>query len=372
MKKYFILAAIAITALASCTKDEPAQQDEQKITFATPVVGSLTRADNYVAGEIGTNYDKSEKFTVYGWYCTENSFDPNKCQMYMNGISTHHDATINVDSDEGTQGAWVPDYIYYWPKNGKLTFSAFSPSYASNHVEGLAFDAKTGFTFKEFTTQDDVTTHYDLLYSSRAYNKSTSLGEINTMYDGVDIQFHHALSSIVVNVKADKAYPTGTIAVNEIWFENVYCTADFKENLKTGTETTSSQTAEWSNWSNEKTVTIGNTAITDLRDGTPVKFGSALLIPQAYNHTTDKEVTLKVKYTIKNGDNTTIEQIAEFKLYTNSASYLGSVNGGTATTILNWAKGYRYTYNIAIGLDQIYFAPSVDAWGEVTIAPPQA
>ena len=124
MKKLFFIAAIASAALVSCTKNEVAQvADQDQITFATPVVGNLTK----VAGEIGTNYDKNEKFVVYGWYCEEDSFDPATASVYMNGVTVKHNGDINATVDAGDQGAWEPVTTFYWPKNGKLTFSAYSP-----------------------------------------------------------------------------------------------------------------------------------------------------------------------------------------------------------------------------------------------------
>ena len=34
-----------------------------------------------------------------------------------------------------------------------------------------------------------------------------------------------------------------------------------------------------------------------------------------------------------------------------------------------WEMGKRYTYNIVIGLDEIYFAPSVANWTDVAVNP---
>lgn len=359
MKKLFLLAAAALTVFAACTKNEVVPTPDQKITFSSPVVGATTKA---VTGVIGTDYDASESFSVYAYYCTDDEFDADNCSLYMNSVTASYNASIN-DATTGT-GAWEPKYTYYWPKNGKLTFSAFSPSEIKNIV---TCDAATGLEIEGFTVSTNVNEQIDLLYSNRAYNKSTSEVGDNSTYDGVDIVFNHALSAIKINVSNDKQYTNqaGTtvypITIDKIWFENVNCTANFAENLEEGYVATPDKAA-WSDWSNTKNITIPveekvvpTTSVTQY--GT-----TALLIPQAFTND-GNEIILHVNYTITNGDGTTIAQTAEFKLDTNN--YTGSVNGGAATTIDQWTKGYQYTYNLVFGLKTIYFAPSVNVWGTV-------
>ena len=361
MKKLFFIAAIASAALVSCTKNEvaPIAQD-QEITFATPVVGNLTK----VAGEIGTNYDKNEKFVVFGWYCEEDSFNPANASVYMNAVTVQHNGDINASVDAGDQGAWEPVTTFYWPKNGKLTFSAYSPLDATSHCTAVDCDKTTGLHLTDFTVQLDPAYQYDLLYSDRAYNKTTSNGEMNAMYDGVDSQFRHALSSIHVNVKNDKTYPAGTITVNKIELQNVYCTADFKENLTSGTESESATSSAWEAFDNEQTVVLGQTNQEVVYD--KAKYGTtALLIPQTFAHST-KTVSLYVEYTIKNEDGSVLPQKATFKLN----EYTGTIGGVDAGLLTQWTKGYRYTYNLTFGLTEVYFAPSVETWKDVDVVFP--
>lgn len=363
MKKLFFIAAMAGAALVSCTKNEiaPSATEQNEITFATPVVGSMTKA---VTGEIGTTYDKNESFVVYGWYCTEDSFNPANASLYMNGLKVSHASGINADTDTGDQGAWKTEHTYYWPKNGKLTFSAFSPY--GVEAKTVSCDVTTGLALSEFTVKDSPADQYDLLYSDRAYNKTTSIGQVNPIYDGVDIQFRHALSSIHVKVKTDMTYPVGTITVNKIELQNVYCTADFKENLEYGTETESYTKAAWSAHYNSKVITIGSTAQEVVYDA--AKYGTtALLIPQEFDHNTDGIVTLKVDYTIKNGDGTTLSQYASFKLN----EYSGKIGGNDIGLVSQWVKGYRYTYNLTIGLTEVYFAPAVEEWKDMEVVLPK-
>lgn len=365
MKKLFFIAAFAGVALASCTKNEVTPAAEQQITFATPVVGTLTKA--YVPGEIGAAYDKNEKFIAYGWYSEAESFDPNTASLYIDGTVVSHDPNINIDADAGTQGAWLPATTFYWPKNGKLTFSAYSPADAKDHAAAVNCDVTTGLRLGDFTVQATPAAQYDLLYSDRAYNKTTSVGEVNPTYDGVDIQFRHALSSIHVTVKNDMTYPPHTITVNKIELQNVYNTATFSENLENGTEFDSSVTAAWSGHKNPQTVVLGDNDQEVVFD--KAKYGTtSILIPQVFAHgETDGTVSLYVEYTIKNENGTTLKQNATFEL----DDYSGVYNGTDTGLISQWVKGYRYTYNLTFGLTKVYFAPSVTPWTDITVDLPQ-
>lgn len=365
MKKLFFIAAIAGVALASCTKNEVTPAAEQQITFATPVVGTLTKA---VTGEIGAAYDKNEKFIAYGWYSEAESFDPATASLYIDGVTVHHDPTLNVESDQGEEGAWLPATTFYWPKNGKLTFSAYSPADAKDHAAAVNCDVTTGLRLGDFTVQAAPADQYDLLYSDRAYNKTTSVGEVNTTYDGVDLQFRHALSSIHVTVKNDMTYPDNTITINKIELQNVYNTATFSENLETGTELNSSATAAWSGHKNLQTVVLGDSNQEVVFD--KAKYGTtAILIPQVFDHgTTGGKVSLYVEYTIKNQNGTTLKQRNTFEL----DDYSGVYDDGTVDSLTpQWVKGYRYTYNLTFGLTKVYFAPSVTPWTDITVDLPQ-
>lgn len=362
MKKFLFIAAIAGAALVSCTKNEVAQvAADQEITF-TPVVGSLTKA---VTGEIGTSYDKNEDFIVYGWYCENDAFNPANASVYMNGVTVSHDPSINNSTDEGAEGAWKPATTFYWPKNGRLTFSAYSPADAASHAAAVNCDVTTGLRLGDFTVQYAPANQYDLLYSDRAYNKTSSVGATNAEYDGVDIQFRHALSSIHVNVKTDMTYPAGTITVNKIELQNVWCTATFNENLTTGTEAESATSAAWTGHKNSQTIVLGDTDVAVVYD--KAKYGTtSILIPQLFAHYATDYVSLYVEYTIKNGDGSTLPQKATFRLN----EYAGTIGGVDTGLISQWTKGYRYTYNLTFGLTEVYFAPSVEAWKDVDVVFP--
>ena len=115
MKKYLILAAAAIVAMAACSKT---QLDESSI----PDMPVTFQATNYVtqtkAGEVSVLND----FTAF------------KCKAYLHAEGIDLDANGNVNGTSfqnffGTDGEtiswnstakeWAPSHTYYWPKGAK-------------------------------------------------------------------------------------------------------------------------------------------------------------------------------------------------------------------------------------------------------------
>ena len=382
MKKLFFIAALAGAALVSCTKNEvaPVVAEQSEITFM-PVVGNVTKAP--VAGELGEDYSDAESFIVNAWYQADNvsaTFDPTKdVSVYMNKVTAKFKSG-NVDNvSSGEAGAWFPyngDYVsYFWPKNGHLTFSAYSPAETSGTT---AFDQTSGLTITDFSVQSDITKQYDLLFSDRTYAKksSTATSASSSKYDGVDIKFNHALSSIVVKAKTAANYGTNAITIKDVKFINVYSKGTFKENLTTGTET-ESNSAKWVAQSTETeydlyapTTNISLTETYQELNTSGATNPDCILLPQPFNHTaTSNQVTLVVNYTIKNGDGTSIDQVATFPLH--AKAYEGDLNGDDDTddagedAITSWEMGKRYTYNLTFTLETVYFAPKVDVWTPV-------
>ena len=130
MKKNLFLAALAGVALVGCAKNEVAQvtdDSQREITFAAPVVAPVTKAD-YVTNTSISTTPTGFTFSVWGWYC-EGTFASSSAQFYMgldsdSGVAVTYDSTIDDGTTTGS-GASKPDTSYYWPKNGKHSFSAY-------------------------------------------------------------------------------------------------------------------------------------------------------------------------------------------------------------------------------------------------------
>lgn len=351
MKKVLLFAAAASVAFTSCVKDEPAgiTASDSKISFEAPAVSGITRA---VVGEIASPYPTDENFSVYARYFS------GTYSTFAQGTRFMDDEETAFNAANGEKGGWDTEtaggQAYYWPKNGTLTFAAYSPSRAADDCS-VSWDAQ-GFTFENFTVQQNPAAHYDLMFSERSYDRTSSTG--GTTYDGVDINFKHALSSIVFKVKTMENYAEDnhTITVTGITLKNAYETGTFKQGLAdNGTATTTA--AAWSGQTSEnnagysvltKDEVVASTTATKLVNVTPL-----IILPQATTHDANN-IEIAVNYTIDN-KTSVIEQSATIDV------------SSEAYDLDAFELGKRYTFTLIFGLDKIYFSPEVEDWVDVTV-----
>ena len=384
MKRFFFIAAIAGAALVSCTKNEvaPSVNEQQEISFAAPVISPSTKV-----AEVANDYSRDLTFSVWAHYydkTEDNSVYTTfaEGEVYMNEVVVEHDATIAGWKNKTT--------TYYWPKNGSLTFIAYSPSEGED--EDYADVDANGIKFTNYvvgTPEDQV----DLLFSERAYNR-TSVDRTTdeaAPYAGVQINFKHALSSILFRVKAHEEYPGTTLTVKKIEVLNAYSTGDFTQGLADQNGATTGQkvtidgvetqtAAAWSGhdaetpyiaYENKTGIVLSHTNAVYVHNSAAKATDNTtdlILLPQDLKHTTTtKDVTIKVTYTLQNTDMTApIEQVAEVSLATGNAG--GYFTDGT-DSISAWEMGKKYTYTIEVGLNEIYFDPRVEAWTPVEVKP---
>lgn len=361
MKKVLLLAAAAGFVLSGCVKNEPADTigtSSAKITFEAPAVGATTRA---VAGEIDNSeaYPENETFNVWGWYHAENytTFgDANNA--WANYMTQTGGEPITVAKEGNT---WAPATDYFWPKTGKLTFAAYSPADAA----GTYTHTAQGLQIAGFTVPA-VGAQYDLMYSDRAYNRTSSDknytgSQTMNPYDGVDIVFHHALSSIVFKTGTKEDYSTDAdidFKIKSITIKNVYGAGDFNETLTDGNGSTT-RTPAWTATGDanvEYVAFSGNFAVPE--DGAtytePTGAADLILLPQSFEQNTNAVV--EVVYTYATAASGEIKDTKTIQL-------------NTLTDATVWKPNKRYTYRIIFGLDKITFAPIVEDWEDVTVTP---
>lgn len=366
MKRFLFLSALASVALAGCVNDETmevtSKASDQKITFNAPVVSGLTRA---VAGEQpGTTkkYDTNEKFRVYAQWDKDSEFNSwitannDNQAIYMSDIEVAYDKNVNGWSSDAVEGGSV----YYWPKTGALTFAAYSPSDVSNFVHSYS---EAGLSVTDFTVKAATADQYDFMYSSRSKNRTASTG--GTSYSGVDINFKHALSSIKFKVAKADEYTGTTIRVKQVTILNAYSQGDFAES-KSATE------ASWTghalpvdyavkdNADNQELTT--KTAV-DLKDANDV-----ILLPQVFKHESGGNVSIKVDYSIQNGNGPELAQTKTLPLVVTEGDENRYYTDKNGNGISEWEMGKRYIYTITIGLEKIYFSPEVAEWVDVEVS----
>lgn len=351
MKKIVFMAIAVSMTITGCVKNEKLNggaAENLKIGFEAPAVSGITRG-SIVAGEISTPYPQAEHFTVFALYFDGNYTAFADGKLYMDDAETAYNADDNTWDTETAGGQ-----AYYWPNNGTLTFGAYSPSGAADDCT-VAWGA-TGFTFTNFTVKTNPAEHYDLMFSERSYDRTSSTGGTTT-YNGVDINFKHALSSVVYKVKASEEYANHTITVTSIKLINAYQKGTFNQNLA-DTNAAVTESAAWSGQDNENTA--GYEAVTTEQPltTTAVSLNSPnpiIILPQQLAHAGANNVSLDVTYTIDN-DTAVVEQHSTI-----------DISDGYGLT--EFEMGKRYIFTLQFGLDKITFSPEVEAWADQTVTP---
>lgn len=300
-----MVSAVAMLAglLASCTKDSASNEAPLEVGFANPVVetgrtkalsDAATKAlsdaaTKAVAGEIPATYSIKEDFRVWSWYSTNtlsrldattNGSTANGTYFFENIKAFHTGSSLDFTE------YWRLTPAYYWPKAGYLSFHAVSPAdFASycNPASGDKFEhnwgssAAPGLKLYGYTVEDDPTKQIDLMYSDFVFNKRRSdyndnnpyddkegddkEGDDNTkyVYNGVNVLFHHAQSSVHFKVGLDRDYEIvgGRIRLflKKLEVLYPYKKADFSENRKPDNlknEYASGSGPVWSNQQTEK------------------------------------------------------------------------------------------------------------------------
>lgn len=345
MKKLFFMTAVVGLALTSCSQEELSAPvaENNEITFAAPLVGKNTRA----VTEVGTEYDKNATFGVWAKYNTTTPTSWTAGDFYI-GTAADHGVQASYKAAVNGWGFATP---YYWPKNGNLSFIAYSPYTAA--VSATASVTGQGIQFTDYTVGDAA--DVDLLFSEVARNKTKA--DVNTVapWSGIDIAFKHALSSVRFAVKTKETYTGTTIKVKNINVLNAYSVADFNQGLaNTADAVTAPANACWDNYETERTydaftgdITVGATALY-VHNGTASATANKtdlILLPQPLQD--GNQVKVQVEYTITSPNGNTFDQVTELPL--------------TGT----WKRGTRYTYTVVFGLDEIYLDPTVEAWDDV-------
>ena len=385
MKKSLVLVAVASVALASCVNDvaELAQNNEQTslITFDTPVLynnsvgsradGDVTTGDGttgdvttggdvavHSSNEIDDAYPKTESFKVYG-LAHEGDFsswtvggEGNTNELLFNGTEVSYNQGLN---------GWSPATPVAWPFYKKCTFAAYSPASASTSAASVAYGVN-GLTITDYTNPT-YGSQVDLMYTDRAYNRTTSY-HVTSSYNGVPLTFKHALSSIHFALVASDA----GIILKNITISGFYNKATFTEGITNNSPYTAS--TSWgahgttlAEGATQVSYTLFNDTDNDannnivfpqemrrlgyLLEQKSLEHDGLLMIPQ----TLTSNVTLSVTYTMPAKDGQDSYDVTK---NIPLDSYFSS----------KWEIGTRYYYILSIGssTSQIYFAPYVEKW----------
>lgn len=244
MKKYFIIAAVAMVAMASCTKtltDETAVQND-KIAFEVANYAQQTKANVAITNEedgIFSFHTYAYQFPQIG---TPVTFMSNVEILPWN-ISGTTTTQVTADNFASTNiSSWAPEYDYYWPKTGYVNFY----SYAGSHTPAVAVNSDSDWKTVTYTYTDAVigaTSNILVAKPALHYgvaNAATETYEVDNsetsghVTKGVPTLFRHQLAKVKFDVRARTT--DANISANTTWKVQVLGTYTYTPNG--GSETT--------------------------------------------------------------------------------------------------------------------------------------
>ena len=384
MKKYFIIAALALVALTACSKIEVSNDVPDKaISFQVANYVAQTKA-----GE--SAFDINDTFKTSAWFHPTSG----DAQVFMDKEVIKWQAARDPKQ-------WASDRIYFWPKTGYVNFYSWAGSPEPVVTYGAA---KYGDAAND--TYITIATDADAMLANGAFRYASSSSNTNLYnieYESVDVTgvptlFHHMLSKVTFIVKFDA---TGLDAKNK-WDLTINSAALIYANqgalAVNFTDPTSTGIANWPfsatavNWTMKSGANTTLAVTENLGDsnkqttvGGNVSEGKTLLneitvLPQDLTAATGSNARLAINYTLKHYYNTGTdaapvwtEQIFEtVNLFdpadpSNPGDALGSVALTQFTTedVTAWNMNYKYIYTVKIKPNKtVTFDPAVVDWVE--------
>lgn len=381
MKKFFLIAAAAVVAFASCSKNEsPVVENQDKaIGFNTYTGRAVTKADDTFIPKSQTWLNQGKAFGVYAYNTLDVPFTGTQItKVFMD------DEPVTFNGSSATEAGTYVNYRYtnkkYWPNdedNNLLTFWAYYPQGALTK----------GFEANDFTVKTVPAQMVDLLLADvkedQTYTKAKKEGTVGV----VPFTFHHALTMVKFKVVAAEDYGTTTIILNNLTIKAKKSgtvtpsftaasgdtpsataftwaatgdVADFVlatnvEVKKAGAWLPSNTAASTTTAGNDQTGSDATTTAVDC----PAE-DAFLMIPQDLvavvngNDQANAEetpiVTAVIKYTVKSADGTEVEN---------------NVTVGLKTAdVAVWAQNKNIVYTFTIGLKPIEFTATVADWAD--------
>ena len=330
---------------------------DQEITFQT------------VSTKAGAAFDKTHKFYSYAYFLAKDKTWDND----FAGAKAYIDnALISYDNQKGNY--WAAATPYYWPKQGSLTFFAWTDDTANPSIAGngasVSCAPTTGITITNYSVKENK--NRDILVADIAKNKTHNESVTGRDWDnGVPTVFRHALAKVEFKVNKKEDYPKVTFKVKSITLNNV---------STKGTFTQGSPTESWG-WSNQDTpdnLTVFSSAtgveVKKTAEPRPAEFDALtpgtkddnfIVLPQTINNDTPTHTIVYdiiTSYVADDDDKKVTETVTETK------DLKDIYKSESPTSTAQWECKKKYVLGITLGLNEIYWDPSVEEWanGDVT------
>lgn len=339
MNKHLFYIAAACAALASCVKNEVrVNAPDKEITFQT------------VSTKAGAAFNKGNHFRSYAYFL-EKGKDWNKADLTKDAKAYIDNADIYYHT---TSRYWAAAETYYWPKQGSLTFFAWTDDTADPKVVGTGATVgcapNTGIKIENYSVMDNP--NKDILVAEIAKDKKSNESVTGRDWtNGVPTVFRHALAKVEFKVNKREDYPNVKIIVKKITLNKVSTKGTFTQGSPAESREWSAQTEpeDLSVFTGDEEVTTTATILNP--NATPGVRDYFIVLPQDFGATSTLTIEYEIITTSTSFKETVIETKALNAIYTS-----------------NWECNKNYVLGITLGLNEIYWDPSVEAWetGNVT------
>lgn len=352
MKKYLIVATLALVASAACTKVELLDTaPARKVTFEVANYSAQTKAHSL----------NSETIVSFN----------SKAYMKGEGVTGLQDffgangETISYQSGTNT---WEPSHDYYWPKSANSYVNFFS-WYDTGVGPTTVTNGTMAWTNRTIATGDNI------MYADPAWHfqQNTTNAEQYTGDDitvGVPTLFHHALAQVNFKAYASKIEISGlcswTISLTDINITNVYNQGTLSLTATEPAESVKNQkgtwdgTPAWTTTGSAASLAPADLSVTAVTSATAQDILAAQsVLPQSL---TNVHLTFNLDITTTYTAGQTNHEIIPIDIPLASAAPDGF---GTA----DWSLNTKYTYTIKIepSENKVLFDPAVaEEWVEVT------
>lgn len=231
MKK-FLLTAAAMMMIFSCTKKEDELLKDQG--KGTGTVGVRTEVSSGTRGvALNSNDDLITTQNGFDLFGIEKTYDQDQGNfVYVNHFMGTADDGVEFTHETGKWDYADQNEVVFWQELGEshtVDFYAVSPTneqsanvttYSTPNISGVGEDEQ----IIEFEVNNDVNLQEDLMYA-RTQDVNNDYATIN---NGIELNFHHALSQIVFGAKIKDGYEDHISAeIESISICNLYGVGSF-------------------------------------------------------------------------------------------------------------------------------------------------
>lgn len=346
MKK-IIFAALAIAAMAACTKSNVQFDQPGEIAFQ-PVAQKATKA-----AVVGTSYPTGAEynFNVWAWWADKEKGTTDASTfstVYINDQPFEYRSALSLWGGSGQS--------YYWPTTGSLYFAGYSPASIQGSDENsddceVSYDKNNmTLTVENYQQSTDISKTVDLMWfhlTDVSYDRTTQQ---------VPVKFHHALSWLTFRANLTDVTTPQLWTVKSITLKNVETMANFT--AKKDITADNHGTTSWDSHSSTKDITVFTGSYN-------VKYVDADYAPGADDDSI-LENTGKDNGVLVIPQDCTLDE-AQLVIEFDQCAPSGETVSQTKILKLGseWLPSKHYLYTITFGAEEILIAPEVVDWTEV-------